>query len=468
MGRWVIASLLVLGAACGKGGSGAGGTGTGMGTGSVGNAPSPGVDAAPMMDASTEAVDTSAPAKDWWKQGVAACPKGGQIDGEPPPGGTHVFCKRADGVSEGPEAWWDDKGNLLSIGANKEGRRSGLFTAFYADGSKHREGSYRAGNQHGPQKTWWPNGQLFLDEKYVDGRADGEQIAYAQDGKVIARWTLKMGTGTMTYWDDEGHKSGETGYVDGRAQGASTSYYPSGKVQTKERFIDGDVDGPSVDFWENGQPRERGTYARGNQVGDWSTFDEHGAQTLLVRRDRDGEVFELLYQDGQPLVPMPKATACDDKAGLERVAFGAAKRGDDPECLERPRNFPGVAVAGQFAYDAGCMSPRSWIIDCEKVAEPGAPALLARAGWARAKGKVREALAMAYVEQIDMMWSGSIQSEPDAAKALAAADGSVVVTAWTAPRSGMREDLSIALRQWTFTPGGAVTDKTIKTGTRAR
>ena len=56
--------------------------------------------------------------------------------------------------------------------------------------------------------------------------------------------------------------------------------------------------------------------------------------------------------------------------------------------------------------------------------------------------------------------------QPDPRKAVANADGRVVVTAWTAPRAGMRPDPSIALVEWTFTADGAVSAKTIETSTR--
>ena len=422
------------------------------------------VDAQPMPDASTAAVDTTTPAVDWWKHG---CPNGGAMQGDPPPKGDHVWCVRADNTQDGPEAYFE-KGKLLSIGNNKDGRRDGGFVAFYPDGSKHRAGAYRAANNAGTWTTWWPNGKVQLEEHYVDGRADGVQTAYAADGKVVETWKLKMGTGTMTWWDDDGHKASETEYVDGRAHGASTSYYPSGKVQEKSRYVDGEPDGQETDYYENGQIREQGTYYRGRQIGDWQSFDDKGAQTQLVRRDGKGdELFEILYDGGQPLVPVPSPGPCDDNAAVAKAAGMPVRNGSDtPECVERPRHFPGIAVSGSFAYDAGCMDA-TWVVDCKKVANaPDSKAILARAGWPKAKGKLREALAQAYVEEISELWDGSLMNDPDPVKSVAAADGSVVVTAWTAPRPGMQYDPTITKVAWTFTADGAVSQKVVGTGKR--
>jgi antitoxin component YwqK of YwqJK toxin-antitoxin module len=466
----VIATMgagMVMVVACGKGGTGAGGTGTGLGE-ATGEPPRPAIDAPPMIDASTAPVVTTGPAPDWWKQ-ATPCPAGDHLDGAAPPNGTHVLCKRADNVEDGPEAWFDDKGRLVSIGARKDGRQHGLAIAFYPDGKKHREGSYHAGNQHGAWTTWWPNGKVFLEEHYVDGRADGEQRAFGQDGALRERWSLAMGTGTMRYWNDDGSKNSETEYVDGRAHGASTSFWPNGKVQSKGHYVEGEPDGLDESWDDQGRLTERGTYARGTQVGDWSRF-EGGAQTELVRRDRDGdELFELLYQDGQPLVPVPGKSACADKKALAAAAGRpVSSRGDVPDCVQRIRHFPGLAVVGSFAYDAGCMGGQ-WLADCKTIAPPAAPAVLARGGWAKAKGQRREALALAYLDEVVGLWGGpSTLDKPDPRAAVAAADGSVVVTAWTASgRSGMvrQTERTLTQVQWRFAPDGAMTEKTLQTRT---
>ena len=452
------------GSAAGDGDGGAAGDGSATGPGNPAYSPTPGIDAAPLPDASTAPPDPSGPPMGWWKRGAKACPPGTSLVGGPPPGDHHARCQRADGVAEGPEAWWDQEGHLVSVGANHDGRRQGRFTAFDPDGRKHREGSFRAGNRTGAWTTWWPDGKVFLVERLVDGRADGEQVAYAPDGTTpLARWSLRMGTGTMKYWTDDGHLASETAYVDGRASGPSTSYWPDGSVKERESFIEGRPDGPSVAYYQDGTVRERGRYARGTQVGDWASFDASGAQTQLVRRNGDGdEVFVRLYQDGKPLGRVPGPSPCDTKAGLEQVASGGPRQ---HACLERLRHFPGLVVAGDFAYDAGCLDPH-WIVDCAKAKAPDPAAILARAGWATATGPRRETLASAYVDEVAMLWSGSTLGTPDPRQVVTAADGTVTVTAWTAPRSGMRPDPTITLVRWTFTPDGKVSRTTVEHSTR--
>ena len=56
--------------------------------------------------------------------------------------------------------------------------------------------------------------------------------------------------------------------------------------------------------------------------------------------------------------------------------------------------------------------------------------------------------------------------QPDPRKVVSGADGSVTVTAWTAPPAGMQREVTITQTQWTFAPDGAVTSKTLKTAQR--
>jgi antitoxin component YwqK of YwqJK toxin-antitoxin module len=412
-------------------------------------------------------VDTSQPPRDWIKQGAKACPATGRLDGGPPPS-RRAVCKDAQFVENGPAAtWWDDKGTLQSLGAYTDGKMSGRWTYWRPDGKIAREGSYRNGLKHGPWVAYHANGAVFLKESFDDdGREDGVHIALAPDGKELRRWTMTHGTGTMLTWNEDGTLNGEYAYKDGEPHGKFTSWHPNGKVQTTGAFVDGKADGVWLTYDEKGVLRSKGAYLLGGQVGDWSAFDDKGAQTLLTRREATGctTIAEILYQDGAPLATVT-TTACDTKESLERAAFGD-KKAKDHVCLERMRHFPGVAVAGGFAYDRGC-AQTTWLLDCKpQAAAPDSKTVLARAGWAKAKGPARQILALAYVDEVVLRWSGSITDSPDKRSSVARADGGVVVTAWTSPPSGMRPTRTITLMEWTFTPDGAVTSRSLKTSSR--
>ena len=208
--------------------------------------------------------------------------------------------------------------------------------------------------------------------------------------------------------------------------------------------------------------RER--YVRGKSTGDWQRWDAAGKPIHLTRYVDGEQLFELEYQEGAPLVPVPAATACDAQPAMRKLAFGDKLPRE--ECLQRMQHFPGFAQIGSFAYDRGCM-PQRWLIHC-KVSDkpPTSKQLLASAGWARARGPAREVLAMAFVNEVELHWNAYAQQDPDPPAAKAASDGSVVVTAWTAVPGGMRPDDTITLQRWTFRPDGTMTSDVVKQGTR--
>jgi len=72
---------------------------------------------------------------------------------------------------------------------------------------------------------------------------------------------------------------------------------------------------------------------------------------------------------------------------------------------------------------------------------------------------------MVCVDEVAMTWRGSLDTGTSPPTAKAAADGSVIVTAWTAPPSGMQRTRVMTRRQWTFSPAGAVTVKELESKT---
>ena len=419
----------------------------------AGYTPTPGVDARPMMDASTAPVDTTAAPMDFLKLGDEACPPGTTLATDPQPHSNHVWCQHPDGTHEGPEAIsWDD-GSIQAIRMNHDNERQGRYTRYYRGGQRELEATFRGGNYHGTATTWWPDGKVALVEHYVDGRADGEQRAYARDGRLLDRWSLTMGTGTMKHWRYGTLKS-ESAHVDGRPSGSYTTYQAGGKVRVRGYYVEGLRDGPWVVYDEDGQVVERGRYARDKRVGDWIEYDEHGATTRRTRWGVDGvPVFVMPYQGGAPLVPVPPPSPCDTVAGLARAAHMT------PGDMKRLEHFPGLAIALDPDDDR---NPRHWMADCAPAKAPSAAAVLARAGWRKATGKRREELAEAYVVEVLFAFTtdGFIDDKPDPREVGVAADGTATVTMWIVPPSEQRGSVRRRIR-WTITPAGKVSRQTI-------
>lgn len=198
---------------------------------------------------------------------------------------------------------------------------------------------------------------------------------------------------------------------------------------------------------------EVGTMRGGDRAGAWRVYDARGALLEVLAYDRGDLVYGSVVQDGAPLVPHT-ASGCDGDAELARIA---GKHAAGPGgCMDRYGFFPGVARVGEYAPDAGCLG-NVWVVDCARAAHAPAPKdVIARSGWARAKGPARERIAMRYLEE-----AGGGVLDPGT-RAIAAPDGAVVVEGWrTVTHESIAPTETRDHLRWTFTPDGDVTAKAV-------
>jgi antitoxin component YwqK of YwqJK toxin-antitoxin module len=67
-----------------------------------------------------------------------------------------------------------------------EGRKSGIWQAFYPDGKPWSEHHYREGVQIGAYRTFHPNGALYIDGSYgEDGTPSGTWRFYSADSTLL-------------------------------------------------------------------------------------------------------------------------------------------------------------------------------------------------------------------------------------------------------------------------------------------
>jgi len=407
------------------------------------------------FDASTEPPDTTEVAFDWWKQGAAACPPGGSLEGAAPPQGRHLRCLDAKKEPHGPEASWDDAGHLLSISRNVEGRTQGKEVGFYADGTKRIEGTYLRGLRHGTWTEWHPNGKVFTTGSWRSNRPDGEHVYFAADDRELGRTTLTAGNGRWVVWDPAGYRRQEYVYVQGQLHGSYTEWYPNGARKTEGQWAADARHGTWTRWDEQGRQRAVEQFRDGTSVGTWTWWDERGQVSRIVVYDDGETIVDLPHRNGKPLAVLPGRTRCDTKAGLEKVA--------GRQCVDRVPRVPGLVMIGSFADDRGCML-EGYLWDCAR--RNGAPRprdVLRRAGWAIATGKDKEDLALEYLREVYFAYEGSVSSQPDRPKVVVAADGSAVVTLWLQEPSDMDDSSSRDLLEIRIARNGTVRQKKLRT-----
>ena len=127
------------------------------------------------------------------------------------------------------EAW--DNGELVAVTVwmpngdkcpnTKFENGSGTVYAYWENGQKKHEATYKDGQLDGLETRYYENGQKEFETTYKDGKEDGPQTQYYENGQKMREGTNKDGEkdGLETWWYENGQKMGERNYKDGQKVG---------------------------------------------------------------------------------------------------------------------------------------------------------------------------------------------------------------------------------------------------------
>lgn len=75
-------------------------------------------------------------------------------------------------------------GKIKIFGKYENGKRTGLWAAFFDDGRKNSETEYVNGEKHGKSLVWYSNGELFYQGYYERNEKVGLWKFYSRKGKM--------------------------------------------------------------------------------------------------------------------------------------------------------------------------------------------------------------------------------------------------------------------------------------------
>jgi antitoxin component YwqK of YwqJK toxin-antitoxin module len=412
----------------------------------------------PLTAAQIDApIPTEPPSLDFWKNAETACEPGSKLQGAAPPQGTEIRCVDAQSRWTGMEARFHpgEGEHLQMIGRRQDGRMVGVWLWFHPSGAKSAEHAYVDGQLHGIVRRFAENGQELEQGEYRAGRAWGLFVDHDESGKERSRAQLVRGTGLLVRASVS--RRTESEYVDGLLHGKHRELDARGVVIGESQWSGGEMHGVETRWDEAGRKRIEGQWKQGRRHGRFTRWKdgELSEQSIWI----DGtERTRQLHRDGEPLAPLPAATACDDDPGLSNYLASARGQGlpDERACLNRMALFPGVVLLGAFAYDRGCMGAE-WVVDCKLTSPaPTAAELLARAGWARASAEQRIEIASEYLREFGLAYSGSISSDPDEPVWTVQPDQGIEGVMWVAAPSGMRRGRETDKIRFRFAPDGSL------------
>jgi len=89
-----------------------------------------------------------------------------------------------DGKQTGPWVRYRADGQLWSKGTFKDGKEDGPWVSYWDNGRIHEKGTYKDGEKDGPWVSYWKNGQLWSKGTFKDRKLDGPWVGYDEYGTV--------------------------------------------------------------------------------------------------------------------------------------------------------------------------------------------------------------------------------------------------------------------------------------------
>jgi antitoxin component YwqK of YwqJK toxin-antitoxin module len=217
---------------------------------------------------------------------------------------------------------------------DEQGRRTGKWVDYHANGKKRYEGTFKDGYEVGTFRYYNGMGVLVTELIYSQKGEYAEAKIFYNDGKVKAegRFHKRKKDGVWKYYaHDPYYLAKEESYKDGVKDGRWRIYYPDGQLSSEINWKDGLREGPWLEYFENGDPRiiayfkngkldgtyeiyligniptKRGAYFKGNMDGIWYYYDDQGYLIMKERWYRGYLQQKAEFKDGK-LVRMSKFT----------------------------------------------------------------------------------------------------------------------------------------------------------------
>lgn len=133
---------------------------------------------------------------------------------------------------------------IVESGSYKNGRKEGLWTKYYPNGSKQSEIIYKSGRPDGKFKLYYENGNVEEEGSWVNRLYSGSFKRYYEDGTIEQEKTFDgngKAKGKVTYYYPNGQKELEFTTSNGKETGKAVRYYPNGDVKEVISFEDGEA-----------------------------------------------------------------------------------------------------------------------------------------------------------------------------------------------------------------------------------
>lgn len=217
-----------------------------------------------------------------------ACPLGTAVGRQVFSGGAEAeWCRRPDGVRQGPELRYYESGVEMVSGGYVDGAQSGVWRYRFNDGRNWRAERWEDGALQAT--TVDPAvGRMTPAELQALGPTSSGIIKLASHDPILGRETREGAGATFVGRFPSGRPQVIGSYdAAGLRSGPWRFWFEDGRPEREIGFLDGVRDGPVREWHENGTSATEGAYRGGVRDGRWQFWDAQGALTA-----------DIWYRDG--------------------------------------------------------------------------------------------------------------------------------------------------------------------------
>lgn len=213
-----------------------------------------------------------------------------------------IYCtgNYKDNVKVGEWKYFFRNGKVSSYGSlNSDGRKDGEWKTFYENEKPLSIEVFTDGKFNGVQKYYDDDGLLWEEYTYKKGKLQGYK-AYKKDGSIICDNKIngknfkiiqyypnanKRREGAVTdgelegVWKDYtrfGVLTEESFYKEGKFNDKYLMYYPNGTISSETNYVNGVQEGYYKSYQVNGKLKSEGMMHENNKVGVWKYYNING------------------------------------------------------------------------------------------------------------------------------------------------------------------------------------------------
>lgn len=216
-------------------------------------------------------------------------------------------------IDDGTYRYADSKpinGKLKCFYANKQlaeeatlvnGKKEGVNKAYYNDGKLKKECTFKDNKLNGSFKEYYSNGKVTYSAIYVNGAREGLVQAYSETGQLEDEYNYKNGllNGISKDYLD-GKLLQKSTYIQDRLDGEFFYYHPNGKVKIKTLYKQDKKEGPEKIYAPAGTLLEDNNYLDGKRSGLRKITDTKGnpvREMTYINGFLDGEYRQYVAAD---------------------------------------------------------------------------------------------------------------------------------------------------------------------------